>query len=245
MEVLGVIPARFASTRFPGKPLAQINGKPMLQWVIEASQKSSMLSSLLVATDHQEIADLAKFLGIQAVMTESDLPSGSDRVWQAVQERDFEVVVAIQGDEPLLQPMVIDALVEPFSVDAELEMATLSRSLNEEDLLSPNTAKIVVNQRDEALYFSRLAIPFSRGAAKQDLALGHKHIGLYAYRKDFLRRYCEHGPCEIEKMESLEQLRALYLGAKIKVVRVEAESWGVDTVEDVQKVESVMKERGV
>ena len=166
-------------------------------------------------------------------------------MWAAVKDRECEIAVVIQGDEPLLKPQVIEALLRPMLADKGLEMATLSRKLNEEDLHSPNTAKIVVDNAGNALYFSRLPIPFSRPGTSCNIGFGQKHIGLYAYRKAFLQRYCESGPCELEKIESLEQLRALYLGAKIRVVPVEAESWGVDTPEDVQKIEALMQGRGV
>ncbi len=248
MQVIGVIPARFGSTRFPGKPLALINGKPLLQWVIEGARTSRLLSQLIVATDDERIADLARSLNIEVAMTAMELPTGTDRVWAAVKEHSADVIVNIQGDEPLIRGTLLDQLVTPFRDDSTLEMATLGRTLTEEALHSKTTAKIVLNHRSEALYFSRFPIPYSRqqesmstqgGIAVAPAAL--KHIGLYAYRKGFLQRFCAQEPVAIEKAESLEQLRALYLGARIKVVRVEHESWGVDTPEDVQKIEKIMR----
>ncbi|MEK7355893.1 MAG: NTP transferase domain-containing protein, partial [Bdellovibrionota bacterium] len=156
MKAIGVIPARWGSTRFEGKPLASVAGKPLLQWVIEGSRTSRLLSEIVVATDDERIAKLAKDCGCVAAMTDSNLPTGTDRVWQAVKERDFDVVVNIQGDEPLIEGALLDRLVEPFQNDAGLEMATLGRALDMEALQSPNTAKIVLNERSEALYFSRL-----------------------------------------------------------------------------------------
>lgn len=241
MKCIGVIPARFGSTRFPGKPLALIQGKPLLQWVIEGSKTSKKLSEICVATDDARIAELAKKCGVTAVMTESDLPTGTDRVWAAVKNQNFDVVVNIQGDEPLISGALLDSLVEPFS-QPEIEMATLGRDIDTEALISETTAKIVLNHKDEALYFSRFPIPYSRnkeGSHKGCL----KHIGMYAYRKTLLERLCQTAPVEIEKGESLEQLRALYLGAKIKVVRVHTDSWGVDTPEDVQKIEKILNGR--
>lgn len=252
MDILGVIPARFGSTRFPGKPLKLVAGKPLLQWVVEAAKTSKKITEVWVATDDTRIAELAKSLDVKVAMTDSELPTGSDRVWQAVQNSPADIVVNIQGDEPLLQGSLLDSLVQPMIDDRNLEMATLGRPLDEEALLSPNTAKIVLNQRHEAIYFSRFPIPFSRqkwpeGATNAELqAVSQtvlKHVGLYAYRKSFLEKFCAQKPVGVEIQESLEQLRALYLGARIKVVRTEHESWGVDTPEDVAKIEAMIASR--
>jgi 3-deoxy-manno-octulosonate cytidylyltransferase (CMP-KDO synthetase) len=253
VDILGVIPARFASTRFPGKPLKLVAGKPLLQWVVEAVKSSKKITQVWVATDDERIAELAKSLNVKVAMTDSELPTGSDRVWQAVKNSAAEIVVNIQGDEPLLRGEVLDSLIQPMIDDRSLEMATLGRPLNEEALLSPNTAKIVLNAQHEAIYFSRFPIPFSRqkwaGVAPKsetDAELQGlsetvlKHVGLYAYRKSFLEKFCAQKPVGVEILESLEQLRALYLGARIKVVRTEHESWGVDTPEDVAKIEAMI-----
>lgn len=242
MKAIGVIPARWGSTRFPGKPLELISGKPLLQWVIEGAKTSRKLSEVIVATDDSRIVQLCERVGTRAVMTDSDLPTGTDRVHQAVHGIEADIVVNIQGDEPLVEGALLDRLVTPLLGNNDLEMATLGRALDTESLMSPNTAKIVVNVRDEALYFSRFAIPYSR-TQNEDLKGALKHIGLYAYRRDFLVRFCNQTPTQIEVAESLEQLRALYLGARIKVVRVEHDSWGVDTPDDVQKIEKLLKKR--
>jgi len=238
MKAIGVIPARFASTRFPGKPLKNILHKPLLQWVIEAAQKSRLLEEIWVATDHAEIQQLAKSLGVKCIMTDSQLATGSDRVFQAVKNTNVDVVLNIQGDEPLITGELLDQLSEPMLSDKTLQMATLGRRLQPGDLESRNTAKIVLNHRDEALYFSRLPIPYSRVDAPDNKAICLKHIGLYAFRKTFLSEFCAQSPTPLELAEGLEQLRALYLGARIKVVEVEHDSWGVDTPEDVAKVEA-------
>ena len=255
MDIIGVIPARFGSTRFPGKPLKLVAGKPLLQWVVEAAKTSKKLTQVWVATDDDRIAQLAKTLDVKVAMTESELPTGSDRVWQAVKNTSAEIIVNIQGDEPLLQGELLDSLVQPLIDDRQLEMATLGRPLDEEALLSQNTAKIVLNARHEAIYFSRFPIPFSRqkwSAKPTDAGLQGvndfsgtvlKHVGLYAYRKSFLEKFCAQKPVGVEILESLEQLRALYLGARIKVVRTEHESWGVDTPEDVAKIEAMIASR--
>lgn len=249
LKVVGVIPARFGSTRFPGKPLALVNGRPLLQWVIEGARTSRRISALVVATDDERIAALARDCGVEAVMTDSDLPTGTDRVHQAVRGIDADVVINIQGDEPLIRGELLDQLAEPFATDPELAMATLGRPLTPEALVADTTAKIVVNARDEALYFSRYPIPYSRirpeaaeTAPGGPFAGALKHIGIYAYRKDFLARFCRQAPVPLELAEGLEQLRALYLGARIKVVRVAHESWGVDTPDDVQKIEKIMRQ---
>lgn len=247
MKVVGVIPARFGSTRFPGKPLALISGKPLLQWVVEGARTAKSISEILVATDDKRILQLCESINVQGVMTPSELPTGTDRIEEAVKGRSAslapnDVVVNIQGDEPLINGKVLDALVEPMLADATLEMATLARKLEPGDLESKNTAKIVVDGKGRALYFSRLPIPFSRTSEAQQ-EIGLKHIGIYAYRRQFLERFCRQTPVPIELSEGLEQLRALYLGAKIQVVTVEHNSWGVDTPEDVAKVEKLLKER--
>lgn len=245
MDAVGVIPARWGSTRFPGKPLELINGKPLLRWVIEGAKTSRRLKEICVATDDDRIARLATESGARAVMTDSELPTGTDRVWQASRDLKADVVLNIQGDEPLIEGALLDRLVEPFLADPTLEMATLGRTLDEEALKSQNTAKIVLNERGEALYFSRFPIPYSRVHAGSSIDGALKHIGIYAYRRSFLERFCAQTPTVLEQMEGLEQLRALYLGARIKVVRVEHDSWGVDTPDDVQKIEKIMQQRGI
>lgn len=242
---VGIIPSRYGSTRFPGKPLVPIAGKPLLQWVIEGARTSRRLKEICVATDDERIAALARQCGVRAIMTDSELPTGTDRIHQAAKDLSADVVVNIQGDEPLIDGALLDKLVEPFETDANLEMATLGRALDDESLQSVNTAKIVVNARDEALYFSRFPIPYSRNkvAMGQAISAALKHIGIYAYRREFLARFCAAGTAQIEHAEGLEQLRALYLGARIKVVRVEHDSWGVDTPDDVQKIERIIRNR--
>jgi 3-deoxy-manno-octulosonate cytidylyltransferase (CMP-KDO synthetase) len=244
MTVWGVIPARYGSTRFPGKPLKNIAGKPLLQWVIEGVRTSRKIEALWVATDHPEIESLAKSLGVHVAMTDSDLPTGSDRVFAAVKSSPVDVVINIQGDEPLITGELLDQLVAPMLEDPTLEMATLGRRLKPGDLESRNTAKIALNHRNEALYFSRFPIPYSRIDALAQQAISLKHIGIYAFRKSFLAEFCDKGPTPLELAEGLEQLRALYLGARVKVVEVDHESWGVDTPEDVAKVEALLKLKG-
>jgi 3-deoxy-manno-octulosonate cytidylyltransferase (CMP-KDO synthetase) len=243
VSVCGVIPARFGATRFPGKPLKEVAGRPLLEWVIEGALGSRRIEKLIVATDHDDIATLARRMGVEAVMTQSDLPTGSDRVYAAIRSLPYEIIVNIQGDEPLITGDLLDQLVAPLTSDSDLQMATLGRELREGDLESPNTAKIVLNHRNEALYFSRWPIPYSRIDAPANEAVCLKHIGLYAFRKSFLAEFCRQTATPLELAEGLEQLRALYLGARIKVVRVDHDSWGVDTPDDVAKVEALLRKR--
>ncbi len=244
MKVIGVIPARYGSTRFPGKPLVSILGKPLLTWVIERSLQSKLISEVIVATDDTVIAELAKKSGVTAVMTDPDLPSGSDRVWAVVQNLACDIALSIQGDEPLIEASALDALVQSMIDHPEAEMATLGRPMTAEALESSSSAKILLNHLDEAIYFSRFPLPYSRGVQDLTRYISLKHVGIYAYRKAFLGRFCQQKPVPIELAEGLEQLRALYLGAKIKVVRTELESWGVDTPEDVIKVEAKLRSLG-
>lgn len=243
-NAIGVIPARWGSTRFPGKPLTLIAGKPLLTRVIEGARTSQKLREIFVATDDERIANLALDSRIRPIMTDSNLPTGTDRIWQAARWLEAEIIVNIQGDEPLVNGDILDRLIEPLEADPTLEMATLGRPLTMESLQSLNTAKIVVNHRGDALYFSRLPIPFSRSspATQADLSGAFKHIGIYAYRRSFLERYCAQAPTSLENFEGLEQLRALFMGARIRVVEVDHDSWGVDTPEDVQKIEKLIQE---
>lgn len=237
MKVAAVIPARYGATRFPGKPLAPILGKPMLQWVVEGVSQSKKINDIIVATDDSRIAELAKKLNVKYMMT-GDLPTGSDRVWQSIKDSDFDYVINVQGDEPLMRGEIIDTMVEAIIRSPGYPVYTLCRELNEESLLSAQTAKIVLNKNDEAIYFSRFPIPHSR---VKGFSGAKKHIGIYGYQKDFLGRFCAHGPTAIENFEGLEQLRVLFMGEKIKVISVDYESWGVDIPEDILKIEKIMR----
>lgn len=245
MKIVGVIPARFASTRFPGKPLALLQGRPMIQWTIEGAKKSKLLTDLIVATDDELIKDAAEAVGAKVVMTDSSLPSGSDRIHAAIKNIECDVVVNIQGDEPLVTGELIDRLAQVFVDEPKMDMATLAHPISEEELQNPNSVKVVMNINDEALYFSRFPMPYSRVKANElgDYSGCLKHIGMYAYSTSFLQEFCEAPQALIEKAESLEQLRALYLGAKIKVVRVKEASIGVDTPEDLEKLDKVLSQR--
>ncbi len=243
MNVLGVIPARFGSTRFEGKPLAKIKDKPLLQWVIEGTLKSQLLSKVIVATDDKRIAELARESGVEALMTSSDINTGTERVWEVCRLHDCDYVVNVQGDEPLISGELIDELIRPVIENSKLEMVTLARQFESlEEINVPSTVKIVLNQQGQAIYFSRLPIPYSRYPFDSELKSKSfvKHIGLYLFRKTFLESFCQFGECDLEKFEGLEQLRALFMGAKIKVVLVKHQSWGVDYPTDIKKIEDLI-----
>lgn len=242
MKVIGVIPARYASTRFPGKPLVSLNGRPMLAWVVDGCREAKSLTEILVATDDERIAAASRAAGAEAVMTDTELASGTDRVWAAVADKNVDVIVNIQGDEPLMTGDLIDRLVEAFS-DESVEMATLAQEISEDEIQSPHCVKVIVNHRGDALYFSRFPIPYSRHDAKSVGSACWKHLGIYAYRKNFLKRFCETPPALIENAEALEQLRALYLGARLRVIPVEASLRGVDTPEDARAVEEILRRK--
>lgn len=218
----------------------------MLQWTIEGARKSKLLSEVIVATDDDRIRLVAEAVGVKVIMTDSSLNTGSDRVNAAIENIDCDVVVNIQGDEPLVSGDLVDSLVSVFLEDSNLDMATMAHPITEEELLSLNSVKVVLNCKDEALYFSRFPMPYSRlqSSSATSLDACMKHIGMYAYTKVFLNKFCKSPPALIESAESLEQLRALYLGAKIKVIRVKEAMRGVDAPEDVGLIEKLLSQQG-
>lgn len=234
MKIVGVIPARFSSTRLPGKPLADILGRPMIQWVYDAAAQSKCLTELLVATDDERIARATREFGGSVVMTDSDLPTGADRVAQVVRERTDDIVVNIQGDEPFLDPLMIDEIVDPMIDDPSLRMCTsMHEVLREEDFSDPNVVKVVCDLSGSALYFSRSLIPHPR---KRENFRVFEHIGLYAYQREFLLTFAGWPQTPLEKLESLEQLRALEHGERLRVVETHCSyvALSVDTPEDLE-----------
>lgn len=245
LKTLGIIPARFASTRFPGKPLALIAGKPLIQHVVEQCQKAKLLDQVIVATDDTQIWEVAQNF-CEVEMTWPDHPSGTDRIAEVAERRDCDAVVNIQGDEPLIDPSVIDTVAAALSQD---EMATAGTAIRTvEDYSNPNVVKVVVNRAGQALYFSRRTIPYVRDAAsapvEEQLAAFPflKHLGIYGYRRKTLLRLVRFPVSPLENAEKLEQLRALDNGIAIRVVRVEYESVGVDVPADVRRVEAILRE---
>ncbi|HET8547790.1 MAG TPA: 3-deoxy-manno-octulosonate cytidylyltransferase [Bryobacteraceae bacterium] len=233
-QILGVIPARYASVRFPGKALAQISGKPMLQHVWERVRLSRYLTRVLIATDDDRILSAARGFGAHAVMTRSDHPSGTDRVAEVAASHPAEVVVNIQGDEPLIDPDAIDAALLAVLGENDVSMGTLMRRIEDPaDIVNPNVVKVVTDLTGDAVYFSRSTIPYVRGAGDFPY---FKHIGLYVYRRDFLLRYSDLTVGPLERAERLEQLRAIENGYRIRVVETDYDSIGVDTPDDLERV---------
>ena len=247
MKTLGVIPSRYGSTRFPGKSLAPICGKPLVRWVVEACLRAKTLDEVIVATDDERIAAAVEGTGARAVMTPSALPSGTDRVASAANAAPDDVVVNIQGDEPLIDPALIDRVASVLRDDPALAMSTACAPIRSADeLAAPTVVKVVLAANGDALYFSRLPIPFRRdGAPDLSSGLYRRHIGIYGYRGAFLREFVAAPPCPLEKCESLEQLRALHLGARIRVVETDELGIGVDRPEDVATVEALIRQRGL
>lgn len=241
MRSLGVIPARYGSTRLPAKPLKKIADKCLLEWVIQAIHNKTELDELIVATDHDEIAMLATDCGVEAVMTDPDLPSGSDRVHAAAKSKNADIILNIQGDEPLVKPEWVNSVLNSFKEDSFVEMSTIATDLETTDLNNPNVVKVICDQKGDAIYFSRFGIPYSRIGSDELTELAMQHIGLYGFRSDFLSRFCDHPRTELEKAESLEQLRAMVMGAKIRVVKVQGQSIGIDTLEDVKALEEILR----
>ena len=245
-RVIGVIPARWASTRLPGKPLAMIAGKPMIQRVAEQVIKAKSLSAVLVATDDQRIMDAVTSFsipGVKAVMTRADHPSGTDRIAEAVAKEECDVLINIQGDEPLMEPALIDRLAEVM-LSGDWDMATAAAPIKTEaDLKNPAVVKAVFSRNGQALYFSRSVIPHIRDAGTDAASAHWRHIGIYAYRRDYLLKLVAEPPCRLENLEKLEQLRALYIGCRMNVLQVDDVGIGVDTPEDILKVEAILARR--
>jgi 3-deoxy-manno-octulosonate cytidylyltransferase (CMP-KDO synthetase) len=247
IDIVGVIPCRMGSTRFPGKPLASILGRPMVEHVYTRASRSGALSRVLVATDSDEIREVVESFGGEAVMTGSDHPSGTDRIAEAVQTIPADIVVNIQGDEPALVPEMIDQAVDPLVGDRSIVMSTLVRRIRERrELTDVRLAKVAVAVNGDALYFSRGAIPFPRGgidSAASDATAYYRHIGLYVFRRDFLFTFTGLPPSPLESVEGLEMLRALENGFPIRTVLTEHDSHGVDTPEDIPRVEDILRAR--
>lgn len=231
-----VIPARYGASRLPGKPLAQIDGRPMIWYVWENARKSRCATRTIVATDDERIASAVRGFGGEAQMTSPDCASGTDRVAEAARGLSEEIILNLQGDEPMMDPSVIDAVAGPLLADPTVMMATAAIvQENPEEFVRPSVVKVVVDNRGDALYFSRAPIPHFR-----DTGCGRyrKHLGIYGYRRDFLLRLSALPPSPLEEAECLEQLRVLQSGGKIRVVDVTFDSVGVDTPEDLQAVET-------
>jgi 3-deoxy-manno-octulosonate cytidylyltransferase (CMP-KDO synthetase) len=250
MNIIAVIPARYASTRFPGKALAEIGNKPMIQHVYERTARASLVTGVIVATDDERIQQAVTAFGGICRMTQHDHETGTDRLAEVAASLEADIIVNVQGDEPLIEPEMIDQAIRPLLVDPSIKMGTLKTRIRcLHDFLSPNVVKVVTDRDDNALYFSRSPLPFFRDKWK-DLKdesfssgklLCHKHVGLYVYRRDFLLEFAAMTPTFLEISEKLEQLRALENGVAIRVVETGFESIGVDTPDDLAKARERFK----
>lgn len=251
-KVIGMIPSRYASTRLPGKPLKMILGKTMIQRVYERCQLAKTLDIVAVATDDDRIAEVVRGFGGTAIMTSPECPSGTDRLAEALQApgspgKDADIVVNIQGDQPFIDPTMIEEGVAPLLADPTLPMATLMHPIHRpEDLQDPAVVKVVVSLEGMALYFSRSLIPYAQKPVEHPV---YEHVGLYVYRKDFLLKLAKLPPTLLERVESLEQLRVLEHGYRLRVVETRCvddafSGFSVDTPDDLVRAESMLKERG-
>ncbi len=244
MKIAGVIPSRWGSTRFPGKSLAILAGKPMIQWVVERVKQAKKLNAVIVATDDSRIAECVEALnlpGVQVAMTRADHPTGTDRIAEAIQTLDVDAVINVQGDEPLIDPTLIDELAEVIAT-GEWDMATAATPIADEDQIKdPSVVKALFNRHGQALYFSRSVIPHIREPKGLPAPETYwRHIGIYAYRRDYLLKLVAEPPCVLENLEKLEQLRALDMGCRMKVIKTQDFGIGVDTPEDVAKAEALL-----
>ena len=234
MSAAVIIPARYASTRFPGKALAPLKGKPIIQHVYERSSGSRLASEIMVATDSEEIFNTVKSFGGRAVMTSSEHASGTDRVAEVVASLGYDIIVNVQGDEPLIKAEMIDSVIELLD-DERASLGTLARQTDDPlEIQNPNVVKVVFDGEGFALYFSRAPIPYRK---REGTVPSYQHIGIYSYRREALMRLAGAKPTGLESAEGLEQLRALEHGMRIKVGVTEYRSIGVDTPEDLEKVE--------
>ena len=248
MKAAGIIPARYASTRLPGKPLKPILGKPMIQRVYERSSQADVLDLVCVATDDERIARVVEGFGGRAIMTAKDHSSGTDRLAEAVGSIDADVVVNIQGDQPFIDPIMIGEAVQPLLDDASLEMSTIIHPISKpEDIEDTGVVKTVVDLNGYALYFSRSLIPYPQKDIPHAV---YEHVGLYVYRRDFLIKLAQLEPTPLEQIESLEQLRVLEHGYRIRVVVTqcsdnEFSGFSIDTPEDLERAEDMLREHGL
>lgn len=246
-RVVGIIPARFASSRFEGKPLVHILGKPMIQRTWESAKLAASLDHLVVATDDEKIADCCRKFGADVIMTSESCRNGTERCNEALQklERKYDIVVNIQGDEPLLEPEVIDGVVKALQAAPDAVFSTAVTALKPEDAHDPNRVKCVVDNRGYAIYFSRGLIPFNKSGKVNQQFPYLLHLGIQSYDTKFLKIYPDLQPTPLQLEEDLEQLKVLENGYKMKVIKVDHEAHGVDTPEDVEKIEALMRQRNL
>lgn len=243
--IIGVIPARFASTRLMGKPLVDISGKPMMQHTYESALKSKLLHKVILAVDDEKVFQVARDFGAEVMLTPKNIATGSDRIALVAKKYDnAEIIVNIQGDEPFISGVMIDQAIEPLLFDKTVNVSTLARKIETlEELNSSSIVKVVFDYKNFAMYFSRSPIPFVRDAKNKDEILEktdiYKHIGLYVYRREYLLKFTQLAPTDLENIEKLEQLRMLENGFRIKIVETEFDSFSVDTPEDLDRARKI------
>lgn len=246
MKILGIIPARYASTRLPGKPLAIIKNKPMLSWVWEAATNSKLVNRVVIATDSEEICNYCKTIGAEALLSPSDLPNGTDRIIYTKKHYnlDYDLFLNVQGDEPLITSDAIDKLITEFS-QSKADVGTLIKKIaNKDELFNPSVVKVVTDSENNALYFSRSVIPHLRDISQNDYLKEFtfwKHIGIYAYTKESLELFSTLPESTLEKAEKLEQLRLMQAGAKYKCVETDIDLMSIDTREDLVRINDFLK----
>lgn len=242
MEIIGIIPARYSSSRLEGKVLAEIAGKPMIRHVWERARRAKLLDDLLVACDDERVADTVKGFGGRAVMTAKAHTCGTDRIAEVVYPLDVKGVINIQADEPLLEPVMIDQLAQSLLEEDPVPMVTLAKRIEKEgEINDPNVVKVVFDRNNLALYFSRAAIPHRAAGSGIASPVYYKHVGMYGYTKDFLFTYKNMPPSSLEKTEKLEQLRVLESGHRIKVIETRYDTVGVDTADDLERVKAAIE----
>ncbi len=243
IEVIGIIPARYQSTRFEGKVLADIAGKPMIQHVWEKAKQSLVLDEVIIACDDEKVYSVACGFGAKAVMTAKGHASGTDRIAEVVNPMDVRVIINIQGDEPLINPTIIDNVARVLLEDKAVNMATVMKKIEDPHVINdPHVVKVVVDKNNFALYFSRAPIPFRASNSEVKDVVYYKHIGLYGYTKDFLFTFKNLAVSNLEKIEKLEQLRVIEEGYKIKVIETKYDTIGVDTPADLEKLKELLKQ---
>lgn len=241
MDVIGIIPARFSSTRFEGKVLADILGKPMLQYVWEQAKGALVLDDLIIACDDERVATVAREFGAKVALTAKGHLCGTDRICEVINPIDVKIAINIQGDEPLIHPVMIDSVAQTLLDDSCVSMATLMKKIEDsKEINDPNVVKVVMDKNNFALYFSRSPIPYHARNSEVKEPLYYKHIGLYGYTKDFLFTYKNLRVCDLEQIECLEQLRVLEEGYRIKVIQTKYDTIGVDTPEDLERVKEYL-----
>ncbi len=239
-RAVAIIPARFGSTRFPGKPLALLKGKPVIQHVYQAVSSAGLIDAVFVATDDRRIFDLVRGFGGRAVMTSTEHTCGTERIAEVAEDIECDIIVNVQGDEPFIKPEMVDDVIKVLSDDRRAEISTLAKKTHDiKEILSPDVVKVVFDNEGFAMYFSRAPIPFYRDKPTSDLQAPHyyKHIGIYGYKKDVLLRFASMPQGRLELIERLEQLRALTGGIKMKVKETPYDTFGIDTPEDLERAE--------